>query len=625
MPILDLPIVLILTASAAAVGFLGVLYTTACLIVGQERWPEGILLVIALVGALLSLCATQPWTLLIPITTGALAVASVVQIFRQRTAIWLFRKPCGTTAWLACGFLLLQLLWAAAPFYRYDQWNYHLVITKYIFANHTLPPVIYDDHLYFTGVYEYLLLIPRLFVDHDLFIASFSDAFTFSLFLALCYGAARRLQLRWTQSRESVNVSRLVLAAFLVVTVPYQHSITNAKPEAILAACSLLCLANWPWISTTGGSWRWLGFLLIWPLGLKVTWLHAGLALGLPSLGFALRRHKTWAMTQGGLAGFVLILPWLLKNQYFFGNILHPLQLGIFRSTYWNPSMAQHWQASSGAAHSLSEYFQILCINLPSVFVRDFWPQGLSLAVLTAGCLWHRRSFRGEIFLRTLSLSLAIYIILTPLALDPRVQARFAMPVIGFLMGALLWCLDRSMWPRRLHNWLFMVMIIVTGGWDLTIQKLSQLMMGGSVQRYYTSYGPPYTYLAIANIINEHRQKTYGKAALTEHIVVQTEPIKYFYDSALLRLGHYDDEVLRTRFTQSHQFFCLPQYLLNLQVSYVVLDTNQATTLDQQVRSIVTRFGESLSDDWPIWHISRDALKKATQATELCSSTTFNG
>ena len=79
--------------------------------------------------------------------------------------------------WVALALLGVQTVWAAFPDYRYDQWNYHLVVPKAVAHGPLAPPVL-NDHLFFTGSYEYLFTLARRLNGDDIFNQCFAGCFT---------------------------------------------------------------------------------------------------------------------------------------------------------------------------------------------------------------------------------------------------------------------------------------------------------------------------------------------------------------------------------------------------------------------------------------------------------------
>lgn len=647
MDLLDQPALLILSGLFSALIFVVILFANAQLYFGQRRWPEGLLVILGVLGAILSLCALWPNLWLIPVSALLLLLGAAVFFWKRRAQFAHGKASLGWRPLLALLLLLLQAIWAAAPFCRYDQWNYHLVAAKYILANHVLPAVIYDDHIFFTGIYEFLLLIPRWFLAHDIWLASLADCLTWLLTATIIAAALRRFA-SWNPDSEghADNLADrrsphfLVMLAFVMALSPYQHSLTNAKPEALLAAISLLILVSWPKGKDREVDWRYLGWLMVWPLALKVTWLHAAAVFIVALIVERWRRQDSRGILlaiQGGLLALLMQLPIWLKNTVFFANPLHPLQLPGLHSRYWHSAMAEHWQVSSGAARSLSAYWRILGRHFPQVIVADFWPFLLLIALPWLWVILRRlRLFANGISVQSSTLAagmssqllerrrlvltvMMIFALLTPLALDPKVQARFALPLLGMIIFLVLIQLRTLAWsPRRMES-LILVMTLFFGSWDVSLRKLGELIESGSIRNFYTDYGPPYEHLPIAELINQHRRLTYGKPPLEQHVVVSFEPTKYFFDSAHIRWNHYDYQMMRLDFlarTGARGTVC--QFLLDYSMRYFVVTPLDWPRLDAEFQVLLRQFGEHLSTRYPIWHLAPERLRAAQKDLKLC-------
>lgn len=269
LELLSVPFVGVLSA----VGFLLILLLNGSLIC--KRQPVlGFIICSTTVGSILSIGAWLSAPLLGPIMIFVLITGAVLCLkdiskspirFSDNRYIWPF-----------LGFITF---FAAVPYLRYDQWNYHLAIPKYLSLLGKLPENIYDDHIYFTGGYEFLVGLFRLFSTNDIYFQSFVNVFSLLSFLLITYGALNRLYkvIGFNKSTSILPLTSLILFLF-----PDFMALSNAKADILLMPIALYTLALYPF--SKSASFKdsiFFGIALTIPLALKITWLVFAAALGL--------------------------------------------------------------------------------------------------------------------------------------------------------------------------------------------------------------------------------------------------------------------------------------------------------------------------------------------------------
>ena len=105
----------------------------------------------------------------------------------------------------------LDFWYAAFPALRYDLTNYHLLVPQIVADTGPFRPPIFNDHIFFSGVYEYFFTLPRLFVLSDLTLLCYTTAFSWLSFVVPLYGLLKILAgQRRLQRREGVgNLERV--------------------------------------------------------------------------------------------------------------------------------------------------------------------------------------------------------------------------------------------------------------------------------------------------------------------------------------------------------------------------------------------------------------------------------
>ena len=370
--------------------------------------------------------------------------------------------------------LLVTSLVSAIPKRRYDQWNYHLSLPKWVMDLGGLPKDIFNDHLYFTGAYEYFSGIFRVFYSDDLWVQSATSAMTFlsvsSLSaLTLTFFLGFRYKLETSRDRWLLFIGFFLLAAF----APWDREcLYSAKPDYLFIPLTLAVVAIVSRLmdsplrqegdrlaprddgqqgdSVLSFS---LGILLSGGIAVKITWIHLSVAVVLGSLFYgALARPKhrfVWSQLILGLGvGAVFAIPILLKNYSYFGDPLYPAKTPGFKSFFRTEYVNAYWTRNSSPPRSLSEFTQFF-LKLPSAFVTNYVYLLIAFVFSSTNSSESFKSsikrvldhgfFKGlkamDLFLNRPSIFILIfYILLWPLLHRVDIFPRFIIPIVGILV-----------------------------------------------------------------------------------------------------------------------------------------------------------------------------------------------
>jgi hypothetical protein len=425
------------------------------------------------VASILSWQALVRWTWA-PLAIVALVGAAAAAALGRRE--WPARRRPELAAVLALLLLGLDALYAALPDDRYDQWNYHLVVAKAVKTGPLAPPIL-NDHVGFTGVWEYLFTIPRALWDDDVFNQSAVDAFTWLLVAAGLYGFARR----FGRSVFPRGPAPLLVVAWTMASLPDEAALTNAKPDPVLllAAIAVADLLARPPRDRSRIDAALLGFYLAAPLAAKVTWLHFA-AVAVPVAAWAWRppwpRGHLPAALAGLLAGAATAAPFLVKNALLFGNPVHPVQWGPFRSSFWTPAMAEYWRTLMAPARDLGAWWATL-VRVPLALQWHLWALALPVLVLALVGLvrrFHRprepwpRGLASPLLRVGLALAL-LHVLLWPFFFHASIGARFVFPGLAALV-LVLWVVMGRVYaavagpsPSRLAAFLLASVLLLPG------------------------------------------------------------------------------------------------------------------------------------------------------------------
>jgi hypothetical protein len=377
-----------------------------------------------------------------------------------------------SSSWLA-GFLMLALildgLYASLPLYRYDQWTYHLVVAKWISQMGTLTPPITNDHIFFTGNYEFLGLLARSISSVDTFQQGFQNSLSWLLVVT---PAAAAFYVGLEQKIWSL-IASLGFALICLFGTGDHEALINAKPDYLLMMMALILL-----IFATGGPRKlspWLaGFLLVGGLSFKITWLHfaaCGPIIVLAALG------KNWLrgglqIISGGLAGTTCLLPWAFKNWHYFRNPLHPAQSPLFSSSIWSPMYETYWQSVSKKPIGIEAFLR----NLWDVFLGLPARWGVSgiVCLIFLFMLWRHRQLPRSLDRGHLGIigCLACYVGVWGVFYGAGIFNRFVAPAFAFPL-IFIWLASRQM----LFSWLSVLALLIplatNGQLEVTLSRLA--------------------------------------------------------------------------------------------------------------------------------------------------------
>lgn len=390
-------------------------------------------------------------------------------------------EPLSRTLKVSSIFILILLsLVSAVPRRRYDQWNYHLSVPKWIVDLGGLPQTIFNDHIYFTGSYEYFSGIFRIFSSHDVFVQSATSALTF-----LLVGACSAVSLMtFVGSRYPLKEPKdkpfLFLGFFLLtVLAPWDREcLYSAKPDYLLIPMTLAAIGMASWIlrslpfSDGGDSTEshpglrseisfTFGVLITGGIAIKITWIHFIAALFFGSLFFMILNRSKLRLDKlkfvmGLFLGILLALPVLIKNFVFFGDPLYPASIPGLVSEYRLDFVDAYWRDNSSPVRNAEQLVQFLKA-LPQVLIGSY---GFLLAALFLSTVTIFREFktasfwqRARIYLNRPSIFvLMIYMAFWPLLHRAEIYSRFLIPIAALLVWEIA---TRAQSLKRLYLVLF--------------------------------------------------------------------------------------------------------------------------------------------------------------------------
>jgi hypothetical protein len=478
--------------------------------------------------------------------------------------------------------LFIYVYWAALPLYRYDQWNYHLVVGKWLAQNGTLLSLIADDHIYFTGFYEYFLYLFRFFSSNDLVVQGATNVFSFLLFITLsariCFyvlnqsNVATIKNFKQSESEILKVIFSIGFAMALFFSTPHREALINAKPESFLTPLALFFTwSAWKMGRTSLQSAFLTGFLSVFPLSIKITWIHVSASIVLASFLFKIWKKDLSLIlvkryTIGAFLGLIFCLPVLGKSFVFFGNPIHPAQF-IFKSSRWSDFMALHWLRDNQPARDLDQYLRIVG-NLPYA-----WLERIGL-LLAASCVVYLVSRRWQIkqyeLLKFTLLTILIFSIVWPLVGNPVIQPRYAIASMGIVCPFLI----TEVWQRSSQSKFglclaYLLIFGVSSSVEVKIKQLKNSWQSFTINQYYENLGKPYEAYFKADVVNQHRHLM-GFTGLQNGTVLSDTPLRYFYNSAMFRAEYYDYEYEKKLFLNQNQGSCEIDFLRSLNIRYLV-------------------------------------------------------
>ena len=241
-------------------------YLNAVLI-SKERAGTAFLFLLITCSSLLCTQAFIKISWLCPSLTIVLILGACFSLIKNINH-FIFQKKLQIDYLISYFIFLVLIIYAALPSYRYDQWNYHLVIAKWISMLGSLPTTVFDDHMYFSGAYEFIWLIPRQFISDDNIIHGLSNSFTVLAFSTICYDACHQIKRKLKVELKSI----WFICTFILFACPHSMSLVSSKPDMLLFPCALIILGLLP----TKKNYFWPYYLVYFaalPLAFKITWL----------------------------------------------------------------------------------------------------------------------------------------------------------------------------------------------------------------------------------------------------------------------------------------------------------------------------------------------------------------
>lgn len=481
----------------------------------------------------------------------ALVIAAGLLALRRRPRLGALSR----VEWLALSLLGLAAAYSAFPDYRPDQWNNDLVLAKAVAAGPLRAP-IFEEHVYYGGNYQYLFTLPRWLSADDVFNHGAADAFSW---LLLAFGL-KGLFARMREEAFAALPSSILLVAWAMFSIPDPVALANAKADPLILLCALAVL------ELSAGPRRTdsrtlhgllLGFLLLAPLALKLTWAPFLLALGLAWLVLlAIRRPPPRPEPRSFAAGLLLGLlagaPYFLNNWRFFGNPLHPAQAGPFRSSYWSESFGHYYDDVAGRATSVAEYFASLT-NMVPLLSFHLYAMFVPVLLILAGALLRGRrpaapGARAATLLRHALSALALFVLTWPLFFRFNIFPRYVYAGVALVLAVLLGVIDRSLAPSpaapapaRPSGWLaglaLAALLLPAALSELPRQVAFMARFAPAGRERLFVDGPPEWRLARdLNVINQHRRRAAAGSGFYEQTALVDTEGTYHLDSAGFRL-----------------------------------------------------------------------------------------
>ena len=375
--------------------------------------------------------------------------------------------------YVSAGLIIIEILWAGLPLYRYDQWTSHLVVAKLIDLTGTLKPPVSYDPTFFTGTYEFIGLLPRALWSNDFFQQGFQNSFSL-LFVTLS-------GIILVAGEEPPSRSRLGIAFAFALTLLFatgdHEALVNAKPDYILMTLTLMITISLceredprPLAPTL------LGAAMACGVAYKLTWLHFAAAAA-PFCLFSFRKEQKIAgikkLIFGALIALPLAAPFLIKNWMFFDNPLHPAQTPFWHSSIWGPEYVEYWQTVSAKPLNASQFVG----NIPKIILGLPGRLWLALLVITAisgftnfATSDNQREKPRFNYAKLVGI-LCLYVVLWGIFYGPTIYNRFLSPLFAF--GAtVIWSLIRRVKPSARIMLFLMLPFFLDGQIEVTLRHL---------------------------------------------------------------------------------------------------------------------------------------------------------
>lgn|GEM_PF-3324932 len=483
------------------------------------------------------------WTILAGLVPGMRTFLGYIPRARPGKWHWL--------AWAAAAVMVVDILYAALPLYRYDQWTYHLLVAKWISLEGILTPPVTYDHIFFTGNYEFLGLLARAVSSSD----TFQQGFQNSLGLLLVAVPSMMMFLPVEPSARGHSTPRrpdpigaIVMGyALLIIFNSGDHeALINSKPDYVLMMASMMILGF-----ALGGPRLvnpfLVGFLLTAGTGFKITWLH--FAACAPVIVWRCLVHETGnAATRtrhvrllfiGAVVAFPCVLPWALKNWQFFENPLHPAQSPLWKSSMWDESFDSYWRTVASKPSGLREFL----VNGLDVIRRlpQRWGMiALTLLVILLITRQREPGNRGAADRERISRAgwiafaacLAVYVTTWGVFYKASIFNRFVAPAFTFPL-LLTWWTIRSV-PSRFHAIVagcLMIPVAANAQLEVTIPRIGRSLVM-PWRDYATGPKGPMEKVPDLLEIAKDREKRYPGSPFTRATLFSDFPFNFYGPSA---------------------------------------------------------------------------------------------
>lgn len=563
------------------------------------------LLTIALASSVLCLSAILPVYYLVVVSIGL----GIFLFAKNPAPILTSIRPffSGKSAWFAIGVIFIDCLYASFPDYRYDQWNYHLLVGKYISLIGPFKKPIFYDPVFFSGSFEYWSISPRLISQNDVWNHCAANAFSFScFFIGFC-------ALIWEFCRHlKFHPGTLFLTTIcLLFAIPDHEALVSAKPDPQLivigmAILSLLIFKK----DYDKRRWFLIGLFLIYPISFKLTYLHFSGAVSLSIVTlFLLRREipNFKGLFAGIFLGFVLTLPFFIKNYLFFGNPVHPIQFAFLKSSYWNNNFSEYWNGVSHRCDSIQSFLNTLLLS-PFSFLGHI-TLFFVMIVLCLSLVKKHKNFWMQYrtaFLRCI-LAMGFYFLIWPIFFDDAIFARFLYASLSVAVLFTVLCL--SYLKNLKHRTLILCVPLLLGSaLEVKILRMSDGMAKSS-EEFFQKKRWPFEHYNPSMIINAHRKKLGREFNYLQHTVLTNTAIGYFLDSARLDTispdwSYHFQRVNEIPLTDTVAMPCYFRVLKDMDIHYfwnMLFDykNNPSKSFEE-----LTRFGEKVDPNYEIFYFS---------------------
>jgi len=531
--------------------------------------------------------------------------------------------------------LCIELLFAAFPGYRYDQYNYHLITPKLIALYGKLPPYMGTDPTHFTGAWEYFFTSFRTLLGNDLLIQTSTTTFTF---LGYVIPSSAFL---WHLARP--KKWRALWFVGLPALVIYAHSelepIISAKPDFILVAAALGIVAAQK--LAVPQRFFFSFFFLVAGLSFKVTWFHAAAALGLGFLFCLWRDRLKHSPSHWFRAGFLpalggaalaalCIWPVFYKNILIFGNPIHPTQAGPFKSAVATQQFLTYWEGISKRPSGISATLA----NIAQVLPREVMLLGPLIPVLLM-CAWYgfkalkresqhapRRASVPLAHLRPWLLAWVVYLVVWGIILRFDIFNRFV-AVVSIFPLLLIAHFARYLPSAGILALGLLTPFAINSATEVKLRR----MWKGALQSYdeYSrdNFSPSIQDFREAKIIHAHARENFGENWRQACHIFTNKPNHYFFNTRFIAFDDQNFEYHINTFGREAFEKCPWAYFKSIKACYLLatheLEFSQWPAPMARLADAATfNFATNENSDLRLLFVSPEAIEAKMRATPGC-------